>query len=413
MLLQRESGDHYTENLLDRSLADAQLASADRALCRELVSGCVRWQLTLDELIDRRTDGRRQPNAVRALLRLGLYQLVFLTKIPPHAAVHETVSLAGGVGCTRQKGFINAVLRHYGRELDATRDLLVQLQETDPRLGYSHPDWLVERWTRDFGAEKTRRLLEWNNQPPATFARVNTLKTSAAELARRWTDSEGVEFEPVRFDWLPDELFFQLKSNPPLPQMESFRDGWFYIQDPSTALACTLLDPRPGESILDYCAAPGGKTTLLAQMANDQSEIVAQDHHHKRLRLIRENCQRLGVRCVSPLITSVERDAALGDQRFDKILLDVPCSNTGVMRRRIDLRWRLNEDEIRRLTETQHTLLAEAREWLKPGGRIIYSTCSIDPVENIGITGEQPTARQLTPFDDGCDGAYACVIEPK
>lgn len=412
ILLQRESGRHFTENLLDRALADAPLSAADRALCRELVSGCVRRRLTLDELIDRRTDGRRQPAAVRALLQLGLYQLLFLTRIPPHAAVHETVGLAPTCGCSRQKGFINAILRHYTRELEATRALISDWQQSAPALGHSHPAWLVDRWTRQFGPDNTRNLLEWNNQPAHTFARVNTLKTTADELTRRWTESESVEYEPVQFDWLPKDLFFRLKSNPPLPQLESFRDGCFYVQDPSTALACLLLDPQPGEHILDYCAAPGGKTTLLAQMANDQADIVAQDHHHKRLRLIRDNCTRLGVKSVSQLITATERNRELGDRKFDKILLDVPCSNTGVMRRRIDLRWRLTESELDRLTELQHNLLNEARQYLKPGGRLVYSTCSIDPEENTAITGEQKQSRQLTPFADHCDGAYACALEP-
>lgn len=410
MLLQRDSRQEFTENLLDRSLAGSQLGAADRALCRELVSGCVRWQLTLDELIDRRTDGRRQPAPVRVLLRLGIYQLVFLTKIPPHAAVHETVALAPTVGCSRQKGFINAVLRHYGRELDTTRAQLEAWRESDPALGHSHPTWLVDRWIRDLGRENTLRLLAWNNEPAPIFARVNTLRTTAAELTRVWRDEEGVEFEPVSCDWLPEELFFRLQSNPPLPQLRSFREGWFYIQDPSTALACTLLDPQPGDQILDYCAAPGGKTTLLAQMADDRAEIVAQDHHHRRLRLIRENCARLGVTSVRQMLTANEREEKLGDRRFDKILLDVPCSNTGVLRRRIDLRWRLNEAEFARLVEGQIDLIAEARRWLKPGGRLVYSTCSLDPAENAGVTGVHENSRQLTPFTDGCDGAYACVI---
>jgi 16S rRNA (cytosine967-C5)-methyltransferase len=411
VLLQRDSGHHFTENLLDRRLAGVQMQTPDRALCRELVSGCVRWQLTLDELIDSRTDGRRQPNAVRVLLRLGLYQLLFLSRIPPHAAVHETVALAAAVGCTRQKGFINAILRHYGREAEATRARLEDWRETDPSLGYSHPDWLVQRWIQTLGPAATRHLLDWNNQPPPTYARLNTLKTDAASLTRRWSDQEGVDFEQVSFDWVPDGLFYRLKSNPPFPEMESFRDGWFYLQDPSTALACSLLDPRPGEEILDYCAAPGGKTTLMAQMADDRAGIVAQDHHHRRLRLIRENCMRLGVTGITDLVTAVERDEKLAGRRFDKILLDVPCSNTGVLRRRIDLRWRLAEDEFGRLAEAQRLLLEEAHQWLKPGGRLVYSTCSIDPDENESITGGVGASRLLTPFNDGCDGAYACVID--
>jgi len=402
VLLKREQTPRFTENLLDEALLRHPLPPADRALCQELVYGCIRWQLTLDHLIDLRTDGRRQASGVRIALRLGLYQLFWLDRVPQHAAVHETVAVAKHNGQARAAGFINAVLRHYAREFIDTRRLLSRLKSEDPAVGHSHPRWLVDRWTGQFGTTPTLALLEWNNRPAPTFARVNTLKVSAERLTARWQRSEGVEFAPVARDWLPAETFFELRAPGPLTELESFRNGWFYLQDPSTALACRMLDPQPGEDILDLCAAPGGKSTLLAQMVRNQARITAHDPSPARLRLLRENCRRLGAACVTP----VEHPPRA---RFDKILIDAPCSNTGVLRRRVDLRWRLSEGEISRLAEEQRELIERAKQWLKPGGRLIYSTCSIEPEENTaGLRFVE--SRQLTPFADEVDGAFAGIL---
>ena len=197
------------------------------------------------------------------------------------------------------------------------------MKTTQPALGWSHPEWLVARWQKRWGAEKTAQLLEWNNTPPKTFARVNTLKfrrdefhesqtsgiksgarvtrpselKDAGDLLTRWRE-ENVEYDFVRRDWLEENLVFELKSHPPLNSLASFRDGWFYIQDPGTLLAVCKLGPQPGETILDFCAAPGGKTTFIAQLMNNQGRIVAQDVSEERLKWIQENCARLGVTCV-------------------------------------------------------------------------------------------------------------------
>ena len=180
VLQQRRAGGEFTEDLLENALAGAQLSPADRALCQELVYGIVRWQATLDWLIARKTDGREQKPALQNLLRLGLYQIFWLDRIPDHAAVHETVELAKQTGFGAQAGFVNAILRGYLREDDATKKLLAELKISQPALGWSHPEWLVARWQKRWGAEKTAQLLEWNNTPPKTFARVNTLKFGRA-----------------------------------------------------------------------------------------------------------------------------------------------------------------------------------------------------------------------------------------
>jgi 16S rRNA (cytosine967-C5)-methyltransferase len=257
------------------------------------------------------------------------------------------------------------------------------------------------------------RLLEWNNTPPKTFARVNTLKADPGRLLAQWRD-ENVEYDFVRYDWIEENLVFELKSHPPLTRLPSFQQGLFYVQDPSTLLAVKALDPKPGESILDLCAAPGGKLTYIAQLINNEGKLVAHDLSPERLKLVEQNCTRLGVKSVvfSQLVGT--RSTA-----SDKILLDAPCSNTGVMRRRVDLRWRITSEEITRLRAIQLELLNQAASLLKPGGTLVYSTCSLEPEENQQLIREFSSAhpnlkldfeRELLPFTDGVDGAYVARL---
>jgi 16S rRNA (cytosine967-C5)-methyltransferase len=415
VLSQRRVNGEFVEDLLERALADAQLSSTDRGLCQEIVYGIVRWQSTLDWLIARKTNGREQKPALQNLLRLGLYQIFWLDRIPDHAAVHETVELAKQNGFGPQAGFVNAILRGYLREADETKKLLADLKISNPAIGFSHPQWLVEKWQKKFGDEKTTKLLEWNNTPPKTFARVNILKTDARKLIEKWRE-ENVEYDFVRRDWLEENLIFELKSHLPLNSLASFRDGWFYIQDPSTLLAVRELDPQPGETILDLCAAPGGKTTFIAQLMNNEGKIIASDISEERLKLVQENCARLGISCVETILSST-LDSQLST--FDRILVDAPCSNTGVMRRRVDLRWRISPEEISRLQQTQLDLLKFAATKLKSGGVLVYSTCSLEPEENSEVVKEflrehgnfkLESERELLPFVDNVDGAFVAKL---
>jgi 16S rRNA (cytosine967-C5)-methyltransferase len=464
VLARRRTGDEYTETCLERALASARLSAADRGLCHELVFGVVRWQATLDWLIGRKTQGRTQKLGLQELLRLGLYQIFWLDRIPDHAAVHETVEMAKLAGYGPQSGFVNAILRGYLREVDETRRALAELKTSQPALGWSHPEWLVERWRHRFGDERTQQLLAWNNTPPKTFARVNTLRTDATKLVEAWRE-EGVDYDFVTRDWIGENLVFELKTHPQLITLESFRQGWFYIQDPSTLLAVRELDPQPGETILDLCAAPGGKTTFIAQLMNNQGRIVARDLSPDRIKLIEENCTRLGVNCVELSVSELNRPHAdplpqereqqgatrgittrrtesdsrpatlplpggegrgegqrkhiLHSSTFDRVLVDAPCSNTGVLRRRVDLRWRIQPQEIERLRTTQLDLLHQAVQYLKPGGVLVYSTCSLEPEENAEVVKQflathagfkLERERDLLPFTDAADGAYVARV---
>ena len=242
-------------------------------------------------------------------------------------------------------------------------------------------------------------------------------------MLTHWRE-ENVEYDFVRRDWLEENLVFELKSHPSLNSLASFRDGCFYVQDPSTLLAARELGAQPGEAILDLCAAPGGKTTFIAQLMSNAGKIVACDISEDRLKLVRENCQRLGVTCVQ--FIGVQALVCAPDtlkcelQQFDRILVDAPCSNTGVLRRRVDLRWRISVAEISRLQQTQQDLLRLAATKLKPGGVLVYSTCSLEPEENAEVVKEFLRAhsgfkleseRELLPFADNVDGAYVARLQ--
>jgi 16S rRNA (cytosine967-C5)-methyltransferase len=415
-ILQRGVGGGFVEDRLEAELARTTLTPPDRRLCQELTYGIVRWQATLDWLISRKTDGREQNSKLQNLLRLGLYQIFWLDRIPDHAAVHETVELARQSGFNKQAGFVNAILRGYLRESDATRRHLLQLKTEQPALGYSHPAWLVARWQSRWGTDRTAKLMEWNNTPPKTFARVNALKADPGRLLAQWRE-EDVEYDFVRRDWLEENTVFELKSYPLLSRLPSFQQGLFYVQDPSTLLAVRELEPQPGESVLDFCAAPGGKLTALAQLMRNEGRLLAHDTSPDRLKLVEENCARLGITCVQTILPSVLE--AQGSATFDCILVDAPCSNTGVMRRRVDLRWRIQPKEIERLRTAQIELLRQAGQLLKLGGRLVYSTCSLEPEENPAVVNDflagytdfkLQRSRELLPFADAVDGSYVAKL---
>ena len=417
ILQRREQGQSYVEELLEQELEPVALSPADRSLVQELVYGVVRWQLTLDWLIDRKASGRTQKQMLRILLRLGLYQLFWLDRIPNHAAVHETVELAKQLGFGSQAGFVNALLRSCIRERAATEQQLQDLQAAQPALGYSHPDWLCARWEQRWGAPKLRELLAWNNTPAKIFARLNALKTDASKLLELWT-GEGVRFTPFQAGWIEGAVMFQLDLAASLTSLPSFQQGLFYVQDPSTLLAVQELSPQPDETVLDTCAAPGGKTAFIAQRMQNRGHIVAQDLSPERRQLLAENCARLGVTCMETARPSDIMVPALTRQ-FDRILVDAPCSNTGVLRRRLDLRWRIRVEELSRLQKTQLELLDQAALQLTPSGTLVYSTCSLEPEEHRAVV-EQFLAlhpnfhldreRELLPFADGVDGTYAARL---
>ena len=411
LLSERHHGP-YIEVLLEVALGKFDLKSEDRRFLQELVYGVVRWEMTLDWLIAQKTSDKPQKPLVQNLLRLALYQMFWLDRVPSYAAVNETVEICKQSGLHPQAKFINAVLRGYGREAEQTGKSLQDLRSTKPWLACSHPEWLYRRWEKQLGAAKALQLMDWNNSPPPSYARVNTLKTSFEGVSEQWR-AENVAFEPTDQDWLPSNTVVRLSNHPPLATLQSFQDGLFYIQDPSTLLAPTLLQAEKGQAILDLCAAPGGKTTYLAQLIQNEGRIVAQDIDPVRLRTVAENAARLGATCITT-------DAPISEtELFDRVLVDAPCSNTGVMRRRVDLRWRIRPEEIIRLAATQLKILERAATLTRPGGILVYSTCSLEREENQQVVTRffasnsdfrLDTEKELSPMSNAVDGAYCARL---
>lgn len=407
----------FIEDKIEKTLSSSSLSEPDRRLVKELCIGVKKWELTLDWFISKKTKVPPKQHTLENILRLGVYQIVFLTKIPDHAAVNEMVELTKQVGLKHFTALVNAVLRAFARERESARQTLKELKQTQPHLGYSHPQWLFDRWGSLFGKQNAIQLLKWNNIPSRTFARVNTLKTTASDLAKQW-DAEHVKYKPVAFEWTGENLVFEIKTHPPLNTLNSLKDGLFYIQDPSTLMPVKLLDPQEGEKILDFCAAPGGKTTYIAQIAKNNAQIVAYDTNPFRIKILQDNINRLGVKnCL--IIHPGEETKIKSEAPYDRILVDVPCSNTGVMRRRVELRWRLKPQKFKLFQKVQLEILSKASEFLKPGGILVYSTCSIDQDENNEVIKKflennsgwrLDCEKQLFPFRDGVDGAYAARL---
>ena len=393
-LLEWEKGRSFSDEILHRAFETHPLSPQDRGLLMETFFGILRNLSSLDCLVDQLRRGALD-QTTRSVLRLGLYQ-IFHLQIPPHAAVHETVSLGG-----HARGLVNAVLRRALRE----REQLVEHLRRQPlAVRFSHPDFLVQRWEQAFGREQTLKLLQWNNQPAEVHVRANGLRIQATELASQLPSATP---SPVH----PSALRV---AQPPL---DAISKGLCYVQDPSTLFACDLLDPKPGDSVLDACAAPGGKTTYLAEKMGNRGRITACDLYESRLDRLRSNLARMGVDIATVLqADSMQADGALAGDRFDRILVDAPCSNTGVLRRRVDVRWRLTDEDFLRMPAQQLALLRRTATLLKPGGTLVYSTCSLEKEENEDVVAAAlesisslrlENSRRILPFVDGVDGAFA------
>lgn len=390
-------GHDYAETLVDRHAHRRMLSGADRALLQAILFGVLRNRRLLDHWIGILRQGKIDPET-RDVLRVGLCQTLLLG-IPDHAAVNETVE----AGKASVRGLVNAVLR---KSIASRKRLLEEIDKVPPPVAHSHPDWLFNRWKAAFGKKEAVALMEWNNQPARTFFRVNPLAPAADELP-------GAPLEEA-------PGFHELEGTPPGALLAA---GAIYIQDPATRHAVDLLAPQPGERILDACAAPGGKAFLIAAALGSTENLVCTDSNEKRLPRLQENLERL--HAGKAKVSCHDWTKPAPDEwhgAFDGILLDVPCSNTGVVRRRVDVRWRLQAPDIAKIALTQRRILENALPCLKPGGRLVYSTCSIEREENMDqvekFLAEHPelervSSHEALPFRDGTDGAFAALLRLK
>ncbi len=421
----------FGDRMLDgahQSVGRTEISAEDRikdeALLHELVKGSLRWRGRLDHALDRLIHvgfDRLQP-WIKNILRLGAYQILFLDRIPPHAAVDESVKLAHKYGHPGSAGLVNSVLR---RLVDEKPTIAPPMGDDPESLAVwgSHPLWIVERWCDRFGAIATRDLMLANNRAVRTGLRVNALKGTREQLIERLT-AEGVTAVPATL--APDVVWLETPRGP--GGLKAFKEGYCTAQDESEALVARLVAPRPHERILDVCAAPGGKSTHLAALMGDEGEVWAMERSPERMPSLEQNIARLGTHCIH---------AVQGDGRtypfpmpFDRILVDAPCSGLGVLGRRSDARWRKGPEVLREMPPIQLELLSSAGRRARPGGVLVYSVCSFETEETTDVverflqqnpsfviesaSGLLPSPvvdhngfMYTLPHIHGCDGAFA------
>lgn len=353
-----------------------KLSATDRRLLSELVYGCVRRQRSLDTLIDRwaKKPAAQQSPDLRLILHLGFYQLCYLDHIPRAAAVHTTVELAKANGLGGLSGLVNGVLRQYLRHNPEGTEVLA---DAGLAVRQSYPDWIIDLWQQQLPSEEVEAIARWFNQPPHLDLRINPLRSSLDQVEAAL---QAAGLQPQRLSHLPLALRLQgaVGSVQALP---GFAKGWWMVQDASAQMVSLLLDPQPGEMVIDACAAPGGKTLHMAELMGNEGQIIACDRTPSRLRKLQTNAQRLGITNLE--IRSLDSTQAPDLQGLgDRVLVDAPCSGLGTLHRHADARWRQSPAQIEALTQLQRQLLHHTATWVKPGGSLVYATCTLHPGEN-------------------------------
>lgn len=406
-ILREVEGGAFSSILL--AAEEPKLKPVDRALVHELVLGVLRWQLWLDKLIEHFTkrDVAGLDRPVRLALRLGLYQLRFLTRIPASAAVNESVNLVRSAKVSSAAAFVNAVLRRAIREADYDP----ASDATDPieklAIETSHPGWLIARWTNAFGVGETEAFARANNLVPPTAFRV--VRGDFTEILDRLRHAGGI-VEPSKVA----EGAWRISGASSLVR-DLATEGQIYLQDEASQFVAQTLDLQPGERALDLCAAPGGKTTLMAARAGDSALIVASDRSEKRLDTVVRTSALHNLSQIKSLVADAAQPLPFENGVFDRILVDAPCSGTGTLRRNPEIRWRISEADIAELAAQQKLFLSQAARVLRPGGQLVYSTCSVERDENEDVTGAFLEGRRdfqllktsrTWPHREGTDGFF-------
>lgn len=378
LLSRYESSDSYIDKLLDAELRRTELGPADKALVTELVNGTVRWQGRLDWILTGFYHGEfaKCLALTKNAMRIALYQMLFLSKIPPPAAINESVEMVKRLKGDRHAGIVNGVLRNILRNLQNIR---YPVKEENVVLYhsivYSHPQWMIRRYLERYGEPDTELLLAANNHRPMLTLRVNALKTTISEVERILTENEiKYEVSPIH----PDSIL--ITSLRDIRSLPLFTEGMVNIQDASASLVVRLADPKPGMLVYDLCAAPGGKAVYCAELMHNEGRVVALEMYESKLRLIDENARRSNVTIVEP----IHGDARVfnPEQQADLVMVDAPCTGLGTLSKKPDIKWRRALEDVRHMGVTQRQILDHAALLVKPGGTLVYSTCTIEPEEN-------------------------------
>ena len=388
-----EAQKAYADLLLDQALKMQSLSDLDRALLTELVYGTLRWRGKIDARLNlylHRPLADTDP-LIRNLLRVAVYQLVFLDKIPDHAAVNEAVKSAKSRGGAKAAGFTNAVLRNFirretrGKRFDDEDNSVAALA-----VAYSHPEWLVKKWLHEFSLEEAKSLMQANNQKAPLVLRVNSLKISRAELLQRLV-STGIN--AMATERSPQGI--RLESSGAVENLPGFAGGLFQVQSEASQLVSYLLSPLSGERILDACAAPGGKSTHIAELMKDEGELVAIDSSARGVEKITENAGRLGLKSLHVMRAEAsEKLSGLELPSFDRILVDAPCSGLGTLRGHPEIKWHRKESDLQRLARLQAKILHRVAAYLKPGGVLVYATCTLAREENERVVDDFLTRQK-------------------
>ena len=422
-------GGAYANIALNKTLRTKKTDDRDRRFITELVYGTIKAKGTLDWLLSQLSARplTKIDKVILNILRMGLYQIFYLDKVPASAACNESTELAKSASHAGAAKFVNGILRSAVRGREAGT-LLFPDKSADAALTKLHPLWLVKHWVKQFGEEETEKLLDYNNLPPVLSLRTNTLKTTRSSLLEVL---QAAGFEAVPSKWC-EEGIICTKTAGLNALMEKATDA-FYMQDESSMLVAHAVCPQPGMTVLDLCAAPGGKTTHLAQLMQNKGRIYACDIHPHKMELIKENAVRLGIDIIEPVLMDASVFKPEWAETADCVLVDAPCSGFGVLRRRAEARWRKNKKDLKVFPPLQKSILQNAARYVKPGGRLIYSTCTLEQAENKllvseflnantefayagfrhPLTGETINELQLLPQHDNVDGFYICVMRRK
>lgn len=431
ILLRVEEGAYASVLLASK---EEELKPLDRALCHELVMGVLRRRLWLDRLIEHYANRKVAglDVAVRVVLRLGLYQLRFLSRVPASAAVNESVNLVYFARLRSAGGLVNAVLRRATREAEVDPTSIIHDPIERLAVATSHPPWLIERWTKAFGADEAEAFARANNEPAPVAFRVVNNRAQEVEVCERLRQA-GAELVPSK---VVNSAWRITGAGRLLAELVA--EGQVYLQDEASQLVADVLGARPGERVLDLCAAPGSKTTQIADRCLDSAAIstiiVASDQHEHRLRTVVSSAKLQGLRSIHCLALDGLQPLPLAESSFDRVLVDAPCSGTGTLRRNPEIRWRISPADIQDLSGRQKQLLFNAARVVRPGGRLVYSTCSIEPDENEAVVQaflenndtfkrcQLPLNSSLVssfgaartwPHREGTDGFFICAFARK
>lgn len=370
----------YSNIALDEEISkNAQKLNAkDIGLISEIVYGVITWKLTIDEIIKKYSKIRIKKISpwILDILRLSIYQIVFLDKIPKSAAVNEGVNLAKRYGHRSSSGFANAILRKVEKQ---DYEDFKNIKDEKERLSkqYSMPLWIIEELMEEgLELEKIEEICISSNIRPKVSIRINTLKTNKEEL-KQILENENIK---ATDGILKDFLVLDKAKN--IERLESFKNGLFTVQDEAAGLTSLILNPKKGENILDACSSPGGKTTYIAQLVENEGQIIAFDIHEHRTRLVEQNAKRLGVNIIETKVQDASKFEEKYVNKFDKILLDVPCLGIGVLKRKPDIKWQKKKEDVKEISEIQYKILENCSKYLKQNGELVYSTCSIIKEEN-------------------------------